>query len=76
MSQEMAEILYVHSACFSIACLGHLNGNMLISILAGSIVQPKSNVGLHYDNRKIFVIFICRVLSNTFFVVPDTSSWK
>ena len=38
----MAEVLHVHRACFSIACLGHLYGNMLISILAGSIVQPKS----------------------------------
>ena len=38
----MAEVLHVNSACFSIACLGHLYGNMLISISAGNIVQLKS----------------------------------
>ena len=43
LSQEVAEFLGVHSACFVIACLGHLYGNMLISIFAGSIVQPKTN---------------------------------
>ena len=43
LSQEMAEVLHVHSACFAIDCLGHLYGDMLISIFTGSIVQPKNN---------------------------------
>ena len=47
----MIGVLHVHSACFAIACLGHLYGNMLVSILAGGIAQPKSNVGLHDDKN-------------------------
>ena len=43
LSQEMAEVLHVRSACFAIACLGYLYGNMLISIFTGSTAQPKSN---------------------------------
>ena len=42
LSQEMAEVLHEHSACFAISCLGHLHGSMLISIFAGSIVQLDS----------------------------------
>ena len=42
LSQEIAEVLHVHSACFAIACLGHLHGSMLSSIFAGSIVQLDS----------------------------------
>ena len=56
LSQEIAEVLHVHSACFAIACLGHLYGDMLISIFAGSIANLEP-IGLHYDNGKIFVIF-------------------
>ena len=43
LSQEVAEVLHVQSACFAIACQGHLYGDMLISIFSGSIVQPKNS---------------------------------
>ena len=40
LSQQMAEILQVHSDRRVIVCLGHFFGNMFIGILAGSIAQP------------------------------------